>query len=379
MARLTDARVLAIRPPSSGQAEHPDDLVTGLRLRVGAGGRKAWIVRTRAGAKVLNKTLGSYPTLKLVDARQAARDLLLDIAKRGAPRTSRTFGEAAEHWIEHHAKVRNKSWKNQQRRLEIHVLPSWRERPLDSIRRGDVRDLVEGIDGEIAPSRALAIIKTVFRYALGRDWIDGSPAEAIPLPNVDTPRDRFLDMGEVKQIYEAADLMGYPWRGFVKVLFLTGQRRTEVASMRWADLDLASATWTLPAGSTKSERVHLVPLSPAAVALLQATPALGDYVWTSDGESHVSGYARAKSRLDGFLKAGRAEFKPWRLHDIRRTVATHLVRLSVSETIVGRVLNHAPQGVTARTYALHSYAPEKRNALDAWATEIENACATGRF
>ena len=65
----------------------------------------------------------------------------------------------------------------------------------------------------------------------------------------------------------------------------------------------------------------------------------------------------------------------WRLHDVRRTVATHMVRLGVSEAVVGRVLNHAPQGVTAKVYALHSYAPEKRSALDRWAGEIERAVA----
>jgi integrase len=181
-------------------------------------------------------------------------------------------------------------------------------------------------------------------------------------------------MDEVRRVWRAADLLGYPWAGYVKMLFLTGQRRTEVASMRWSDLDLGAATWTLPADTTKSDRGHLVPLSSTAVTLLKATPALGPYVWTSDGETHVSGYAKAKSRLDSFIKAVGTEPPPWRLHDIRRTVATHLVRLGVSETIVGRVLNHAPQGVTARTYALHSYAPEKRAALDTWAIEIEKAC-----
>ncbi len=371
MARLTDTRVTAIKPPATGQEEHPDDLVTGLRLRVGAGGRKAWIVRTRASGKPINKTLGAYPVLSLADARDAAKALLQDIAKNGAPRIARTFGELAEHWIEHVAKPNNRSWDKQKRRLEIHVLPHWRVRQLDSIRRADVRDLIDGIPGDVAPNRALTIIRTLFRYAMSRDWIEASPAEAIAKTKAESPRDRFLDMEEVKWVYSTADMLGYPLAGYIKMLFLTGQRRTEVGMMKWVDINLEDATWTVASVDTKAARAQLVPLSPQAVTILKATPRLGDFVWTTDGKTYLSGYTHVKARLDGLLVAQGAKLRAWRLHDIRRSVATHMVRLGVPETIVGRVLNHAPQGVTARTYALHSYAPEKRAALETWANELE--------
>ena len=373
MPRLTDARVSAIKPPPSGQDEHPDDLVRGLRLRVGAGGRKAWIVRTRAGKRQINKTLGPYPLISLAMARDQARDFLITLAKEGEVRPERTFGQLAEHWIEHVAKVRNKSWHNQERRLEIYVLPKWRHKELASIRRADVRDLIDGIDGIVAPGRALAIIRTLFRYAMGRDWVDASPAEAIPNPSRDIPRDRFLDMSEVKRVYSAADLLGYPFTGFIKLLLLTGQRRTEVASMRWADIDLESGSWVLSSDDTKSARAHLVPLSPQAVDLLKTTPQFGPFVWSSDGETHIKCYSQGKKKLDTLLTAKGIALKPWRLHDLRRTAATHMVRLGVPELVVGRVLNHAPQGVTARTYALHSYEAEKRYALATWANEVCNS------
>lgn len=370
MPRLTDARVSAIAPPKSGRIEYSDDLVRGLRLRVGAGGRKAWIVRTRAGDKQINKTLGPYPTIQLADAREMARDFLITLAKEGGVRKKRTFGELADHWIENVAKVKNKSWHNQERRLEIYVLPKWRDTDLASIRRADVRDLIDGIDGIVAPGRALAIIRTLFRYAMGRDWVDASPAEAIPNPSRDIPRDRFLDMKEVGAVYRAADMLGYPFAGFLKLLILTGQRRTEVASMRWADLDLEAGTWVLSSEDTKSARAHLVPLSRQAVELLKASPEFGPFVWSSDGETHIKCYSQGKKKLDTLLTARGVELKPWRLHDLRRTAATHMVRLGVSELVVGRVLNHAPQGVTARIYALHSYEAEKRQALTRWSDEI---------
>src|SRR4051812_24983080 len=120
--------VAAVKPPTSGQAEHPDELVTGLRLRVGAGGRKSWIVRTRASGRQINKTLGTYPLLGLGRARDEARAFLLELSQRGEPRVSRTFGELTDHWIENVAKRRNRSWHNQKRRLERHALPKWRDR-----------------------------------------------------------------------------------------------------------------------------------------------------------------------------------------------------------------------------------------------------------
>ncbi len=375
MTRLTDSRVAAIKAPASGQDEHSDDLVTGLRLRVGAGGRKAWIVRTRAGGKPINKTIGSYPLMTLAKARDEARDFLIGIAKDGPPREERTFGELVTEWFNKVAKPNNRSWRMQERRLEIHVLPHWKARQLGSIKRADVRDLIETIEGDVNPNRVLTLVRTLFRYALSRDWIEASPAEGIAKPKTEHSRDRVLDMDEVKRAYVASDLLGYPFTGFVRLLFLTGQRRTEVASMRWQDIDLDGATWTIPTEASKSGRAHVVPLSAAAMELLEATPRLGDHVWTSDGESHVTGYSKAKSRLDAYIAAKGDALAPWVLHDIRRTVATHMVRLGVTETTVGRVLNHAVQGVTGKVYALHSYVPEKRSALDRWAAELARAVA----
>lgn len=375
MVRLTDTRVAAIKPPPIGQEEHSDDLVAGLRLRVGAGGRKAWIVRTRAGGKPINKTLGSYPIFGLADARTAARELLLDIAKNGGVRAVHTFGELADHWVQNVARPNNRSAPMIERRLELHILPHWRDRDIATIRRGDVRDLVDGVPGDITPNRVLTLIRTLFRHAMSRDWIEASPAEAIAKPKQETSRDRFLDMEEARRVYVTADALGYPLAGYIKTLLLTGQRRTEVAAMRWADIDFDASTWTITSENTKAGRAQVVPLSAPVLALLDAAPRICEYVWTTDGRTHVTGYTHVKVRLDRILAAQGAPLNAWTLHDLRRTVATHMVRLGVSETIVGRVLNHAAQGVTAKVYALHAYAPEKRSALDRWAAELERTAA----
>jgi integrase len=374
---LTDAKVAGIKPPTAGQAEHKDSgpgYVRGLRLRVGTSGKKTWIVRARAGQKIVNKKLGSYPAMRLAAARKAAEGLLEALAKDGSTDAiDRTFGAVADHWIEHVAKPKNDTWPLQKRRLELHVHPAWRERKIAEIRRSDVRDLIEGIEGASLPNYVLALIRPIFRFAVAREWIESSPVEGVSKPVQEQSRDRVLTMDEVAAVWKAAGLLGYPAGHFIRVLLLTAQRRTEVASMRWHDVDLDAATWIIPASETKSERTHLVPLSAAVVSMLREVPQLGPYVFTSDGKTHLSGYAKAKSRLDGYVAAAGGQLAPWRLHDLRRTAATHMVRLGISETTVGRVLNHATSGVTAKVYALHSYAPEKRSALDRWAAEVTRA------
>ena len=161
----------------------------------------------------------------------------IDVARTGGPRSDHTFGELVDDWIKTVAEPNNQSWKLQKRRLEIDVLPRWKARKLlEEIQRADVRELVEAIEGQVAPNRVLTLIRTVFRHAMSRDWLEASPADAVRKPKTETSRDRVLDMVEIKRVFEAADLLGYPFGGFVKSLLLTGQRRTAVASMRWDNL-----------------------------------------------------------------------------------------------------------------------------------------------
>jgi integrase len=381
---LTDSKVAAIKPPTAGQLEIKDSgprYIRGLRLRVGSGGKKSWIVRVRAGEKVINKKLGSYPAMRLAAARTAAERLLEAIAKNGSTEAAdRTFGALAEAWLQKKRddRKRNKSVDLQDRRLALHVLPKWRNRKIAELKRSDVRELIGGIEGDILPNRVLTVVRTVFRFALSRDWIEASPAEGIAKPKDETERDRFLDMAEVKRVWNAAALLGHPYGPFVRALLLSGQRRTEVASMRWNDVDLSAGTWLLKAADTKGERAHLVPLSEPMAALLKGLPRLGDYVFTTDGKTHISGYAKNKTRLDSFLAANGEPLEPWTFHDLRRTVSSHMARLGISKDIRGRVLNHAVQGVTERHYTPYDFAAEKRSALDRWGAELTRALASAK-
>ena len=123
--------------------------------------------------------------------------------------------------------------------------------------------------------------------------------------------------------------------------------------MRWDGLDIEQGTWTLRADETKAARVHLVPLSGPARAIVNAAPEIGPFVFTTEGETHIHNFAKTKTTLDTFIAAKGEPLPGWTFHGLRRSAATHMVRLGVAETTVGRVLNHAATEVTARVYALH--------------------------
>jgi integrase len=376
--RLTDTRVAAIKAPAEGRDEYPDWRVAGLRLRVGTSGRKVWIVRARAGASVINQKLGVYPYMTLAAARDAAGRVLEQLDQNGGSYLKRTFGHTAEAWIAEHAKLNNSAWENQHRLLQRHVYPAWKDRRLADIDRDDVEGLIAGIEGDVLPNRVHTTIKTIFRWAVTeKRWLKASPSEGVKRSKVEVARDRWLTMNEVKAVWEDAALLGYPFGPWVRMLLLTGQRRTEVASMRWQDINLDEKTWLIRAEDAKNRRAHIVPLSTHAIDILEMVPQMGPYVFTTDGETHIKGYAKAKTMLDSFIAAKGGQVEPWVFHDLRRSAATHMVRLGVLMEVVGRVLNHAPTGITAKVYGLHQYLPEKRSALDKWAAEVIRA-VTGR-
>jgi integrase len=138
--------------------------------------------------------------------------------------------------------------------------------------------------------------------------------------------------------------------------------------------------WTIPAARAKNGKAHLVPLAPVVVLLLDGLAVGPDWphrghVLTTTGRSAVSGISKAKTALDDAIAAASQGegLAPWRLHDIRRTVATGLQRLGVRFEVTEAVLNHVSgaKGGVAGVYQRHDWASEKRAALDAWATHVE--------
>jgi integrase len=257
--------------------------------------------------------------------------------------------------------------------LNLYVLSRWRNRLLRDITRRDVRDLLDRIvDAEkpIAANRTLAAIRKLFNWALERDIIDASPCAGIKRPSLERSRERVLSDDELRAVWQAAGRLNDPFGSLVRLLVLTGQRRGEVAGMRWSELDLEGALWKLPAGRVKNAKGHDVSLSRAALDLLAGLPRIGDFVLTLDGTAPVRDYARGKRRLDALLPP---DMPPWTLHDLRRTAATGLARLGVNLVVIEKILNHVSGSLAGivGVYQRHEFADEKRAALQQWADHVE--------
>jgi integrase len=176
------------------------------------------------------------------------------------------------------------------------------------------------------------------------------------------------------------------------LLLLTGQRRSEVFGMRWEELDRKAATWTIPADRAKNAQAHVVPLSDLAVAEITAMltqpgkEAPADWpkrglLFSTNNRTPASGISKAKLRLDAaageIAEEAGLKLSEWRLHDLRRTVATGLQKLGVRLEVTEAVLNHisgSKAGIVG-IYQRHDWADEKREALDLWARHVSGLIA----
>lgn len=443
--KLTDLAVKRLTAARGKRIEYFDALTPGFALRVSGptdgtpAGGKSWIVFYRVGRRLRRHTIGGYPAFSLAEAREAAR-IALKAAARGddpaaakraeAMRQPDTVANVVEIFLKRHmeGKGRTTSYTAATRRtFENHVLPRWRSRDIRKITRRDVIELLDAIvdkgapttspsgptkrtrkrqvGGPIAANRTLAAIRKLFNWALQRGLIDATPVALVENPGEEQRRERALSADEIKELWPRFDALGYPVGPFFKMVLVTGQRRSEVSGMRWAGINEAERTWTLASEDTKAGRAHIVPLSQPALEILaecrlgiekqqkarrkiegeMPPEGLGAYVFTTMGDRPISGYGKAKARIDKAVRKARKkaikaerpesaaapdDLEPWTIHDLRRTVATGLGRLGISRLVIARVLNHADRTVTG-IYDRHEYLAEKRHALEAWGQYVQ--------
>ena len=382
--RLTVRSVETIRP-SAERREIPDGIMPGLYLIVQPSGAKSWAVRYRHQGQPRKHTIGSFPTVDLKTARLLGGKALRAAAEGRDPGREKMQSRAAkadsidrvvEDFLERHVRRSNRprSAQETERLLRLHVLPRWRGRTVHEITRRDVLDVLDRVvDGgaPIAANRALAAVRKFFNWCVARDVLSASPCAGVKPPTAERSRDRVLSDDELRLVWQAADQVGWPFGPLVKLLALTGQRRDEVGRMQWSELDLDKQLWTLPAERVKNNQPHHVPLSDAALAVLKDAPQIvgSPFVFTTNGIVPSSAYSRNKRRLDALLPA---DMSAWRLHDLRRTAASGMARLGINLPVIEKVLNHASgsfAGIVG-VYQRHTFADEKRAALQAWGNVI---------
>jgi integrase len=333
--------------------------------------------RVNGGSKKRHK-LGNYPEMSLADARKQASDAI-SLARRGIDvkevrqeqqdQAAFTVSKLCEEYIEKYAKRQNRRWRDKEKQLKLYVLPRWGKRSANAITTRDVSRLIDGLE-DIGPATARSVYATVrhmFGWAADRQQIDSNPC-TIKSPAAPRARERVLTNEEIKSIWNS--LSGYPSGPLFKLLFLTGQRESNVAQVEWNELDLENGLWTIPAEKFKADREHVVPLTKQVITVLTGVPRFdGPYVFSGrkGNEKPFSGFSKAKKRLNAA-----SGVSDWRLHDIRRTVATQMQALGIAphiiEAVEGRI--SGTFGGPAGIYQRHHYVTEKRDALVRWAKKL---------
>ena len=379
---LTDAKLAGMKRPPSGQVEIIDKTVPGLRVRIGQSGKPSFIIRKRVGGKIRVITLGQYGArFSLADARKAARSALsdLDAGKAVAPVKRGTL-TIKSLWSEYLAtKTALRSHREIVRIGEKHILPELGERMADAVTRGDVTRFIDGIAAPVMARLVHAQLSAFYSWAMPRlDKLASNPCRDAGRPAKPKARDRVLTENEMAALWRVVDAQAEPWRSAVKLLILTGQRKSEVFEARRAEFDLKAGLWTIPAERAKNGAAHIVPLSEAAKNVLEAIEDVqgSRLLFPADGnpENPASGISKAVERIRAGVRAELGEDTAgWSLHDIRRTVATGLQRLGIRFEVTEAVLNHVSgsKGGVAGVYQRYGWADEKKAALDAWALEVE--------
>jgi integrase len=245
--------------------------------------------------------------------------------------------------------------------------PAWGDRPIANITRADAKALLreKARTAPIAANRLLSLISKIFSWALDEEIIQASPAVRLKRPAEENERERSLTEEEIKALWPAFTNLGYPFGHALKFLLVTGQRRGEVAGLKWSEID--GEGWVLPGTRAKAKQGHRVPLSSLALEMLKETPRIGDLVFMSGkGRGPLEGWDAAKRRVDSFLTEPIA---PWRIHDLRRTMATQMRSIGIDRLVVSKLLNHAESGIT-KTYDRYAADPEKAAAMERWAQRL---------
>jgi integrase len=394
--KLTQTAIAKIEL-APGQAERIvfDERLSGFGLRVRAGGKRTWIVQYRVGKKQRRKTLGSVDKIMAAKAYKVAEQDLAGVtlgtsdpqAKKieARAKASETFETiAARFLIAKEGQVKQSSFDQ----IKTHLTKHWSTfngRSIHDIARRDIATRLGEIAQERGPyaaNRARATLSSFYGWAMNEGIVEANPVVATNRQTDEKARDRVLSDAELVAIWNAST---GDYGGIVQLLILTAQRRDEVGAIARGELDLAGRKWTIPSARTKNGREHEIPLSDPALAILKTAAArkgreareaiFGD----SESGNGFSGWSKAKAALDQRIAdaaAGTKEKKkpvPWRVHDIRRTVATRMADLGVLPHVIESALNHISghKAGVAGVYNRALYSAEKRQALDLWAVHVE--------
>lgn len=378
-AKLTDAMIRALKPPAAGQADYWDQTpgFKGFGVRISQGGSRTFILMH--GPTRTRTTLGRFPLLTLAKAREKATIILAERTLGIEPeQPTISLGDALAIFFSSHCDVQNRERTayETKRLLNRHFKPHFQHQKLAEIRTFRIAEMLDGIDALSERRHAFTALRTFFRFCVHRGLLDRSPCDRLKMPGGQIgSRERLLADDELVSVWRAADEMGYPFGPIVKLLILTGQRRSQIGGLRreWIKDDRIE----FPAEIMKAKKPFTIPLAPTAKAIIEAMPLKEGFLFPArrrgDGERGVrpfNGWSKDKAILQRRI----AEPIPqWGLHDLRRTASTRWAELGTQPHINDMLLAHTMQGVSAvhRIYNLATYFEPMKSALQEWERRVE--------
>ena len=353
-----------------------------------------YYLRYRLNGLQRTKSLGRHGHLTPELARAQAKQRLGKIASGSDPfaeeataRAAETFGGELERYLEQQqGKLKPRSFEEIKRHLAVYAGPLHRLR-LGEINRRAIAVLlaeVEKKSGIVSRNRLRSSLSAFFTWIIQEGFIEANPVIGTRKIDEGGSRERVLTQTELAQLWTAlGQSNSVPLGQFgdiVRLLILTGQRRNEIAALRWDEVDFDRAVITLPPARTKNNRTHELPLSPLALAILQRQPRRKgqEFVFPNRNGGRFVNWLEGRARLDKAIaqsttNKAKDHRGPWRLHDLRRTCATGMAELGILPHIVEAVLNHVSghKAGVAGIYNRARYENDMRDALQLWANKVD--------
>lgn len=297
-----------------------------------------------------------------------------------------------DRYSKQHLQRNNRSGKNVEKLLALHVFPRWGDRELSSITRTDFATLLEEVrlpkhvtlhtksgsysalrGGAGSAAEVRKWVRAMFEFAFDADLLPANPLADFKNRDRVRKRERVLSMDELKIVWDTAGKFGHPWGHYFQLIMLTGNRRSEWANAEVSWLTMEQSYLEIPAASYKTDKAHVIPLSRQAKAIVSAMPLpkYGPYILsTMEGARPISDFSGAKLKLDAQIAVDCPDrLQPWVVHDLRRSMATHMERIGIAPHVIEVCLGHTIKGIAA-TYRHYSYLTEKSAALQLWADEL---------
>lgn len=371
---LSDVGLRSLAPPQVGQVDYWDDKFPAFGVRVSQGGSKTFVLNIHNS----RRSIGRYPIISLAEARGEAKRMLAEKTLGKVRPQSITFAKALELFLEEKKKTR-RAGTHQNHHLRLNQHFNFKGQ-LAAVSHQDVARRLGRIETSSEHDHALSVAKTFFTWAMNRRYITDSPVRGIS-PHGHISRARVLSDAELRLIWRACEQRGgnimtdaatsnpvaplalpVNFRKIVKLLMLTGQRRSEIAALHstW----ITNSQITLPPEATKNGREHTFPVAHSASSLLEPpTPTVG-LIFPARGRvaTPFNGWSKSKTTLDDL-----SGVTDWTLHDLRRTFATRLASFTAPH-VVEKLLNHVSGQISgvAAIYNRHQYEEECLAAVTEW-------------